>query len=196
MEIVLASVSPRRAELLKQIGVSFRVIPSNVREGEPVHPWKEWVQELAKTKALAVEVGPEDIVLAADTIVVFQGQVLGKPVDADDARRMLLSLSGSVHDVMTGICVSKGKGPARIIYQDVELTKVYFRELSPREIEAYVESGEPLDKAGAYGIQGLGGMLVERIEGCYYNVVGLPLVRTMNLLRKCGIKVLGDSDNE
>lgn len=191
MSIILASVSPRRTELLNQIGVPFQVIPSLVEEGEAFYPWKGWVLEMAKTKALAVKVQSDDIVLAADTLVIANNRVMGKPLDNEEARSMLETLSGSSHEVMTGICVIKGKDPERIIYQDVETTRVFFRELAPEEIAAYVESGEPLDKAGAYGIQGLGGLLVERIEGCYYNVVGLPLVKTMVLLRRCGIKVLG-----
>lgn len=188
MGIVLASVSPRRTELLKQMGIPFRVVPSLVEEGEAIYPWKDWVLELAKTKALAVKAPDEDIVLAADTIVIHNNRVLGKPMDSEDAKSMLKDLSGSIHEVMTAICVAAGKG---LVYQDVEVTRVYFRKLAAWEIEAYVASGEPLDKAGAYGIQGLGGLLVERIEGCYYNVVGLPLVKTMKLLRKCGIEVLG-----
>lgn len=191
MGIVLASLSPRRTELLKQIGVTFEVIPSFVEEGEAFYPWRDWVLELAKTKALAVEVQEDDIVLAADTIVIYNNRVLGKPVDNEEAKSMLNTLSGSIHEVMTGICVVKGRGTQSKIYQDVEVTKVFFRKLNPKEIEAYVDSGEPLDKAGAYGIQGIGGLLVERIEGCYFNVVGLPLVKTMKLLRKCGVEVLG-----
>lgn len=191
MGIVLASVSPRRAELLKQIGVWAQVIPSCVAEGEAFYPWKNWVMELAKTKALAVKVQDDDIVLAADTIVIYNNSVLSKPVDNEEAKNMLKTLSGSIHEVMTGICAVKGMGTERKVYQDVETTKVFFRELSLKEIDAYVNSGEPLDKAGAYGIQGLGGLLVERIEGCYFNVVGLPLVKTMKLLRQCGVKVLG-----
>lgn len=191
MGIVLASVSPRRAELLKQIGVLAQVMPSNVEEGEASYPWENWVMELAKAKALAVKVQDDDVVLAADTIVIHNSHVLGKPVDNEEAKNMLSILSGSNHEVMTGICVAKGRATERKIYQDVEITKVFFRELTIEEIDAYVNSGEPLDKAGAYGIQGLGGLLVERIEGCYSNVVGLPLVKTMKLLRKCGVRVLG-----
>ena len=119
------------------------------------------------------------------------GQLLGKPKDTDDAARMLAFLSGAVHAVMTGVCVLRQQADELRFFQEVEITKVHFRSLTEEEIAAYLASGEPFDKAGAYGIQGLGGLLVERIEGCYYNVVGLPLVKTMQLLRKCGIKILG-----
>jgi len=193
MEIILASASPRRAELLKQIGVSFRVVPSYIEEGQPRQPWSDWVQDLAREKALAVIAQPGEIVLAADTIVVLGEKVLGKPRDNEEAAAMLRSLSGSCHQVMTGIClVCGGASPSRV-YQGVEITQVTFRHLSEAEIANYVASGEPLDKAGAYGIQGLGALLVKEIQGCYFNVVGLPLVKTMELLRNCGVPLLGVS---
>jgi len=187
----LASASPRRAELLKQIGVSYRIVPSNVPEGEPRQPWTQWVKDLAKEKALAVPAGPGEIVLAADTIVVLGKTVLGKPRDAAEAMAMLRSLSGTTHEVMTGVCLVAYEGLQARISQEVEITKVTFRQLSEEEMQNYVASGEPLDKAGAYGIQGLGALLVEGIEGCYYNVMGLPLVRTMRMLRSYGVPVLG-----
>ncbi len=194
MKVVLASSSPRRAELLKKIGLSFRVSPAEIEEGEPVAPWSEWVKTLAENKALAVSTGKDEVTLAADTVVVCKGRALGKPVDSEEALEMLRMLAGSVHEVMTGVCTINGlrtdkKGVA--MYRDVEITRVHFRDLTEQELTTYVASGEPFDKAGAYGIQGLGALLVEKIEGCYYNVVGLPLVKTMLLLRRCGINVLG-----
>ena len=191
MEIILASASPRRAELLTQIGVPFRVVPSNFEEGQPQQPWEEGVQELARNKALSVPAERGEIVLAADTIVVSGQKVLGKPRDEKEAVTMLKCLSGSSHQVMTGVCLVCYQGTLPRIFQGVEITKVYFRRLTELEIHNYVASGEPLDKAGAYGIQGLGALLVEEIEGCYFNVVGLPLVRTMQLLRSCGFPLLG-----
>lgn len=189
MDIVLASGSPRRAELLTQIGISYRVVTSKIKEDKPSAPLPQWVQNLALHKAQAVAAFTGEIILAADTIVVKEGKTLGKPVDRREAEEMLAFLSGEVHEVMTGISVvNRLTGQ---VFQDIEVTKVYFRTLTTREIKAYAASKEPLDKAGAYGIQGLGGLLVEKIEGCYYNVVGLPLVKTMNLLRKCGVPILG-----
>lgn len=192
MNVILASNSPRRAALLRQMGVSFTVAPSNLEESQPLQPYRKWVQELAKLKAAAVkEESPGGVILAADTMVLLKDLVLGKPRDDQEAKEMLLSLSGRVHQVMTGICVLNSQTEA--IFQDVEMTQVYFRILTEREIESYVTSGEPQDKAGAYGIQGLGGLFVERVVGCYYNVMGLPLVKTMRLLRKSGVTVLGET---
>lgn len=196
MGLLLASASPRRAELLNRLGLEFRVVPSEVEEGEPWPPFHDWVRQLSRTKALAVPCGDDDIVLAADTVVIMDNKILGKPGDEQEAREMLKLLSGNIHEVVTGICVihrPAGLAGERLrIYQDAEITKVSFRRLGIKEIEAYIKSGEPMDKAGAYGIQGLGALLVEKIEGCYYNVVGLPLVKTMLLLRQCGVTILGD----
>jgi len=196
MDIVLASASPRRAELLRQAGLTFRVVPSRLDEGKPVKPWAQWVRDAARFKAESLLPRVGEVILAADTIVVMGERVLGKPQNKHEAAAMLEFLSGRVHEVMTGICVvhMMGNNEKDVrIYQDVEITKVYFRNLTAQEIAAYVASAEPLDKAGAYGIQGLGALLVERIEGCYFNVVGLPLVKTMQLLRRCGVAVLGES---
>ena len=195
MDIILASASPRRAELLRQAGLTFRVVPSQVDEGTPAKPWVQWVQDAARAKALSLSPGAGEVVLAADTVVVLEDRVLGKPADAREAAAMLELLSGKVHEVMTGVCAvhRTGKGQKGVnIYLGVEITKVFFRNLTAQEISAYAATAEPLDKAGAYGIQGLGALLVERIEGCYFNVVGLPLVKTMQLLRRCGVAVLGD----
>lgn len=199
MELILASRSPRRAELLRQIGLEFRIVESSIKEEGARTPYDQWVRQLALKKAEAAQkeiaqtpaLPGGQVILAADTIVVKDGQLLGKPKDTDDAARMLAFLSGAVHAVMTGVCVLRQQADELRFFQEVEITKVHFRSLTEEEIAAYLASGEPFDKAGAYGIQGLGGLLVERIEGCYYNVVGLPLVKTMQLLRKCGIKILG-----
>ncbi|PKM89353.1 MAG: septum formation inhibitor Maf [Firmicutes bacterium HGW-Firmicutes-12] len=196
MSLILASASPRRAELLKQMGLVFRVVPSDLEEGEPTFPIAGWIQQLSKEKALAIPAKKGEIVLAADTVVILDEQVLGKPESEEAAIEMLKSLSGRIHQVMTGICVlyrPENKGMQEMqIYQDIAQTQVHFRKLSMREITAYIESDEPFDKAGSYGIQGLGALFVERIEGCYYNIVGLPLVKTMYLLRQCGVRVLED----
>lgn len=203
MELILASNSPRRADLLRQMGLDFQIVASGIAEGGAVPPYEDWVQHLAclKAKAAAMELSARSgqsgalggqVILAADTIVVKENQLLGKPADEQEAVQMLRFLSGGVHEVMTGICVLNRR--TNEMWHDVERTKVQFRVLTEPEISAYLTSGEPLDKAGTYGIQGLGGLLVERIEGCYYNVVGLPLVKTMQLLRRCGIKILENGD--
>ncbi|MDD4665711.1 MAG: Maf family protein [Clostridia bacterium] len=189
MDLVLASGSPRRTALLKHLDVPYRVVVSEVKEGKPRPPWPQWVQELARLKAQTVASSTGEIVLAADTIVVKEGKVLGKPTDEREAEKMLTFLSGDVHEVFTGICVVNCL--TKEVWQEAEVTRVYFRSLAAPEIQAYLASGESLDKAGAYGIQGLGGLLIEKIEGCYDNVVGLPLVKTMILLRKCGVPILG-----
>lgn len=194
MEIILASGSPRRAKLMQQMGLHFEIVKSGIKEGKLEKPWINGVQELAKAKALAVSGCPGQVILGADTIVVQKDVVFGKPQNAQQAREMLRILSGCVHEVMTGICIVKymeNENDSVRIYQDVEVTRVYFRSLSNKEIEAYVESGESQDKAGAYGIQGLGALLVDKIEGCYFNVVGLPVAKTMQLLRQCGVPILG-----
>jgi len=207
MKLILASHSPRRAELLRQMGLVFQIMGSGIEENNAAPPYADWVRHIACLKAEAAakaitgttaqvareqsvrQEGEGPVILAADTIVVKDGQLLGKPADEKEAAQMLGFLSGGVHEVMTGLCVLNLQ--TKQVWQDVERTKVYFRSLTEREISAYIASGEPLDKAGAYGIQGLGGLLVERIEGCYYNVVGLPLVKTMDYLRLCGVKILG-----
>ena len=189
MDLVLASASPRRAELLTQMGLTFRIVESKVLEGEANEPFSKWVQDLAKAKALAVAAHTGEIVVGADTIVVKDKTVLGKPMNKPEAKAILSFLAGSSHIVLTGVCVIDNRQGQ--IYQAVETTRVYFRKFSNWEIETYLASGEPYDKAGAYGIQGLGALLVEKIEGCYFNVVGLPLVKLMGLLREAGVPVLG-----
>ena len=170
--LVLASQSPRRQDLLRQAGIPFIVMPAGVDE-EPL-PGEEpraHVERLAREKAVAVSAAPEDAVLGADTVVVVDGQILGKPRDAADAARMLRLLSGREHQVITGICLRQGER----VFTDAEITNVRFVPLSDDDIREYVASGEPLDKAGAYAIQGLASRFIDRIEGCYSNVVGLPL---------------------
>ena len=178
--LVLASESPRRQEILARAGIAFAVRPARVEEerldGENA---REHVSRLARSKAEAVTAGPDEIVLGADTVVVVDGQILGKPTDSEDAARMLRQLSGREHFVMTGICLRSARG----VIVDVETTRVRFAALSDRDIQEYVASGEPLDKAGAYGVQGLASKFVERIEGCYLNVVGLPMALVYKYLR-------------
>jgi septum formation protein len=170
--LVLASQSPRRSEILRQAGIPFVVRVVSVDE-TPLQGEKpaDYVVRLAELKALAVPAGPNETVLGADTTVVIDGDMLGKPADAADARRMLARLSGRQHQVITGICLKRGLEVVR----DCAATKVWFAPMSTREIEEYVSSGEPMDKAGAYAIQGLASKFIERIDGCYFNVVGLPV---------------------
>jgi septum formation protein len=184
--LILASGSPRRRELLTQIGVSFTVQPSQATENVPpgTNP-VEMVKELALRKAREVAgASPAHWVLGADTIVVLDGQVLGKPADAQDAASMLQRLSGRRHQVLTGVALV-GPGGQWVDYAE---TIVWMRPLTQEEIEAYVATGEPLDKAGAYGIQGRAAAFVPRIEGCYYNVVGLPLALLSQKLHELGIE--------
>jgi septum formation protein len=188
LEIILASASPRRQELLRKVGLSFRVSPSQVEERVevPMNP-AQLVEHLASIKARDVaERHPGALVLGADTIVVIDGQVLGKPRDQADAIRMLEMLSGRSHQVMTGVAIVAG-GRELVAH---EVTAVHFRRLSREEIERYVDSGEPMDKAGAYGIQGRAAAMIQGIEGDYYNVVGLPLCRTVQMLSSFGVTVL------
>lgn len=188
MHIVLASASPRRQELLKQVGVSFVVVPSNVAEEvpEPVSP-AALVEQLSLMKAHEVaRKYPDEIVIGADTIVVVDNQVLGKPRDRNDAIDMLERLSGREHQVMTGVALVKGD--RQLVGH--EETTVRFNALERAQIERYVDSGEPMDKAGAYGIQGRAGGFISGIQGDYFNVVGLPLSRTVRMLSHFGIEVL------
>jgi MAF protein len=179
--IVLASGSPRRGEILTNAGMAFvRQVPANVDEtplsGELP---RDYVERLAREKAASVEAKEIEIVLGADTTVVIDGMILGKPSSPADAARMLRLLSGRSHDVITGICLRS----ARRQIVDAAITRVWFAALSDDEIETYVASGEPMDKAGAYGIQGLASKFVERIDGCYFNVMGLPIALVWKHLR-------------
>ncbi len=181
-EIILASGSPRRAELLKRIGLQFRVMTGNVSEElKGVDDPRERVILLSERKAEAVIGEVKDgLVIGADTVVVLDDEIFGKPADPDDAVRMLMRLSGKTHDVYTGFTLIQTDGK-RI--SDVERTAVTFRKIEPWEIIAYVETGNPMDKAGAYGIQDQSSFFVERIEGCFYNVVGFPIARFYRRLK-------------
>ncbi len=187
--IILASNSPRRKELLHQIGLDFRVDPADVDERVlPGESPDRYAVRVALDKAnIAAARAGAGIIIAADTIVALDDEVLGKPADAGDAERMLMKLSGRVHRVITGLAVmdaATGKALTR-----ASVTHVWFRNLARREIISYVATGEPLDKAGAYGIQERGALMVDKIEGCYFNVVGLPLSLLGELLRTFGVDV-------
>jgi len=190
--IILASNSPRRRDLLHQIGIDFTIDPSDVDESAlPDEPPEEYAVRVALEKAqVAASRARAGIVIAADTIVVLENEILGKPADARDAERMLTMLSGKAHRVITGLAVmdaATGKALTR-----ASVTRVWFRGLSSREIASYAATGEPLDKAGAYGIQERGALLVDRIDGCYTNVVGLPLSLLGDLLRAFGVDLIQD----
>ena len=170
--LVLASKSPRRREILGSAGFEFRVQPVDIPEIRLDREDPEsYVQRLARSKAAALEIGSGDIVLGADTVVVLDHHLLEKPSDEADARRMLRLLSGREHSVITGLCL---RSETREIV-DSATTRVRFIELTDAEIDSYVASGEPMDKAGAYAIQGLASKFIDRVEGCYFNVVGLPI---------------------
>jgi len=183
MNIILASSSPRRREFLKQLGIPFKIVAPRIEEQpekgeEPGHfAWR-----LAVDKALNVasRVPTQTIIIAADTIVVLGKKILGKPKDAADAKRMLKMLSGREHEVLTGVCVMSGKKKRSF----VSSTDVVFKKLTTQEIDFYVDSREPMDKAGAYAIQGIGSFLVREIRGSYTNVVGLPVAELMDVLEK------------
>ena len=170
--LVLASTSPRRAEILRQAGIPFVVRPAGVDESMlPGETPVTYVTRLAEWKARAADAPTDELVLGADTTVVVDGEMLAKPADAADASRLLRLLSGRAHEVLTGICLKRGDRVVR----DHASTCVWFSPLSNAEIADYVASGEPMDKAGGYAIQGLASRFIEKIEGCYFNVVGLPV---------------------
>lgn len=190
MKLILASSSPRRAEILRHAGLAFDVFPANVDESRlPRESAPQFVRRLALAKAsraaeVAARKGRTAIVIGADTVVVAGGKILGKPGDLPTARRMLRLLSGRTHTVLTGLAVLQvPDGVERIA---VEKTRVRFAKLSEKEIDNYLMTGEPYHKAGAYAIQGIAGRYVTRIEGCYFNVVGLPLARLWSMLREFG----------
>lgn len=190
MRLLLASASPRRKRLLDQCGLEFEVVPSEVDERRhDAEPPTEYVERLARTKAMA---GAQDgaVVIGADTVVVHRGRVLGKPAHPDEARRMLRALSGQSHTVISGVAVIGGDRSESV---GSDRALVQFGELTQSEIDAYVATGEPMDKAGAYGLQGLAGMFVERVEGSPSTVVGLPLHLVVRLLRHHGVPVLDQS---
>jgi septum formation protein len=188
-KIILASASPRRREILDAVGIEYEVVRSDADESS-VNPQcgaTLYVQELALLKAgcaakkLAEKGRKNMLIISADTVVVSDGKILGKPKDDEDAFNMLRALSGKTHEVMTGICIFRLKDAFSVC--DTSVTRVTFKELSDEDIREYIKTGEPADKAGAYGIQGRGALLCERIEGDYFNVVGLPASRLWELLK-------------
>lgn len=187
MKLILASASPRRAEILHSAGLPFSVLSSAVDETPvPTESPQDLVRRLALAKAELVAaraLGPA-IVIAADTVVVLEGAILGKPRTSEDARQMLEKLSGRTHSVMTGVTLIRLPDVERREF--IETTQVHFASISNEEIVKYLSSGEPFDKAGAYAIQGLGGRFIPRIDGCYFNVVGLPLSRLCKELAELG----------
>jgi septum formation protein len=205
--LVLASASPRRVELLNKLDLEFIVVPSDVEEDfdSRLSP-SQVVVELAKRKAEAVanslkteakakasfENGGPVVVIGADTIVVSQGHILGKPASEMEAMEMLSLLSGQVHEVYTGIAlVGFESGRTKESLTSFVISKVRFRQISAAEIKAYVATGEPMDKAGGYALQGTGAALIESVDGCYTNIIGLPIPALVSMLRQLGVKVLG-----
>jgi septum formation protein len=188
--IILASQSPRRASLLREAGIAFEVVPPRYTEPEP-EDWAFSAVELAEAasyfKARSVAFAyPDRIVLGADTVVVYDGRLFGKPQDAGDARRILSTLAGTTHDVITGVALYEATTHRRLICHDT--TRVTMRRMTERELEAYVQSGEWLGKAGAYGIQDSGDAFIDRTEGSFTNVVGLPVELVVEMLKAFGLQ--------
>ncbi len=189
MQIILASASPRRRELLEGLGLELTICPAKGEEHpEPGLSGGETAKRLSRAKCLEIASQAEEdaVVIAADTVVCLDDEILGKPADEEDAARMLKALSGRDHRVYTGVTVARG---GRVL-SDFEETAVHFRPLSEREIAAYIATGEPMDKAGAYGIQDRASLFVRGIEGDYFNVVGLPLCRLGEMLKQLGIELI------
>jgi septum formation protein len=196
-KLILASASPRRRELLAQAGYRFEVQASSVLESRrPEEDAIRFATRLAREKAeevfarrQAAPGGMVEMILGADTVVVCDGEVMGKPSDAADAERMLLQLSGRTHHVVTGVAVAWGPPSPPSVEVAAELTQVTMQTISPDEVSRYVASGEPMDKAGAYAIQGYAGRWIPRISGCYFNVVGLPLALVASLLEGAELRM-------
>ena len=192
MKVILASKSPRRVEILEKIVKEFEVVQSNFDENtiDFKGDIEKYVKDLSRNKAIEVSkrLNEPSIVIAADTVVFQDGKVLEKPKNEEDAFIMLSSLSGNTHKVYSGICLINTYDDT--VVTDCDCTEVRFSELNPRQIRNYINSGEPMDKAGAYGIQGLGGAFVEGIKGCYYNVMGLPLNKLYKALENYDITIL------
>jgi septum formation protein len=189
MEIILASQSPRRRELLGLFGLPFTICVADIDETmDAAKPAADEVARVSRCKALAIPRGDDAVVIAADTIVVCEGKVLGKPHSPEEAEQMLSLLSGRDHQVMTGVTVVTGETRETF----TEVTDIHFRELSEREIRAYVATGEPMDKAGAYGIQGGAALFCIRMVGDYYNVMGLPVCRLGETLRRVVPEMMGE----
>lgn len=190
MQLILASKSPRRRELLQKLGVSFTVLTEEIDETmDEAKPIEQELARVSRQKALAVldRATPDDLILAADTLVCVAGRRLGKPHSEEDAAAMLRLLSGRTHQVMTGLTLLRGTQ----CHSEVVTTDLHFRPLLDEEIDFYVRSGEPMDKAGAYGIQGGACIFADSIHGDYYNVMGLPVCRLAQLLREFGIRIFG-----
>ena len=191
MKLILASQSPRRKELLSLFGLPFTVCVADIDETmDPGKPACEEVARVSRCKALAVPREKEDVVIAADTIVVCQGQVLGKPRSEQQAYEMLSLLSGRDHQVMTGVTVLRGEKEEVF----TEITDLHFRPLSHREIENYIRTGEPMDKAGSYGIQGGAALFCEKMSGDYYNVMGLPVCHLGQVLKRLAPDMMGECE--
>ena len=188
--LILASQSPRRKELLGKLNIPFAVRVADIDEAmDPAGLPETEVARVSQKKALAVERTPEDVVIAADTIVVLEGRVLGKPRSPEDAAGMLADLSGRDHQVMTGVTVVCGDR----LLTHTEVTDIHFRDLTPKEIARYVASGEPMDKAGSYGIQGGAALFVDGMHGDYYNVMGLPVCRLWQMLGQVAPHILEET---
>lgn len=191
MEVILASQSPRRRELMGLFHIPFTVrVPDADETMDPSGSAAQQVALVSRRKAEAVPRGGDDVVIAADTIVVCDGEILGKPKSTEDASRMLHLLSGRDHQVMTGLTVLRGSRRETC----TEITDIHFRPLTDREIAAYIRTGEPMDKAGAYGIQGGAALFAERLTGDYYNVMGLPVCRLGQLLREIAPEIMEESE--
>jgi len=193
--LILASASTGRSELLRRTGVAFQVIPSDCDEETVTTDPEEHVKELALRKAQSVAELEEDaVVIGADTVVEIDGEILGKPLGADGAREMLTRLAGRTHRLLTGLAVVDSTG--RSSYSGIEETFVHMRPLSASAIEAYVASGEPLDKSGSYELQGLGATIIDRIDGDFSNVVGLPMAHLARALTQFGVTLLDTERKE
>ncbi|MBQ8358657.1 MAG: septum formation inhibitor Maf [Oscillospiraceae bacterium] len=190
MKVILASQSPRRKELMGLFRIPFNIRVADVDETmDNTKPAQEEVARVSRLKAEAVPHSEEDVVIAADTIVVCQGKILGKPRDEADAHRMLTLLSGRDHQVMTGMTVLRGN--RQVVC--TEITDIHFRTLSEKEICSYIATGEPMDKAGAYGIQGGAALFAEKMVGDYYNVMGLPVCRLGQILREIAPEIMEET---
>ena len=189
MKLVLASSSPRRRELLQNMGLELQIVSPECEEiMDAAMEAGELVKKLSAEKARDVEkrTGSDSFIVAADTVVVIDGEILGKPADEAEAAEMLRKLSGRAHTVFTGVALLKGG----TLLSDFEQTRVFFGPLSERKISAYIKSGEPMDKAGAYGAQGIGSVFIEKIDGDFFNVMGLPLYLLAKMFEKMGVSLI------
>lgn len=192
--IILASTSPRRKELLQQLGLKFVVIPSHLVEDDVPGTYRQKAQTLAFQKAMNVAQRHQGLIIGADTMVILNEEILGKPKNQSEAKSMLSKLSGKTHAVITGLAIINTFNQQHMI--DSVETMVTFRSIKDDEITAYLATGEPMDKAGAYGIQGLGGQFVAGLKGCYTNVVGLPVSSCLNLLKQVAESYFSPKSNQ